>query len=84
MMRILKLVARVLDNGTIITRAKSPIGNGNIYYVEGGPEGKVQVIDTYLIPMHIIAACMAWELDTPTKGCNKDPKCEFRISNLTI
>lgn len=54
---------RHLANGTTIARARSPHGVGHVYYVDGGPEGVVQVIDTFMVGEAVIAACLAWELD---------------------
>jgi len=69
--------SRVLDNGYIIQQAKSPLGNGHVYYVKGGVEGMVQVIDTFMIPPSVISACLAWEMDHSKVECFKDPTCEF-------
>lgn len=63
---------RLLDNGTKITRYKSPLGKGHMYYADGGPEGMVLITDTYMIPPSTLMACIAWELDTP-KEHHKTP-----------
>lgn len=57
---------RKLSNGTIISREQSQLSpNHHVYYVEGGSEGHVLVVDTYLVDLSILMACAAWELDVP-------------------
>lgn len=60
-----KYETRTLDNGTIIRRYPSPVGEGYLYYTDGGPEGMVLIADTQLINISILSSCVAWELDKP-------------------
>lgn len=72
---------RVLSNGTHIVRYPSPIGNGYLYYTDGGPEGMVLIADTHLIDISILASCIAWELDKSKENSPlstpEDPKPIF-------
>ena len=57
---------RVLANKTELSRIPCPHDPAkHIYFVEGGKEGHVMVIDTYMSPLDIVLACAAWELDKP-------------------
>lgn len=65
---------RLMTDGTVISRAKSPHGVGHVYYVDGGPEGLVPVFDTYMNPLAVILACAAWETD-------KENLAEFKLND---
>lgn len=68
-----------MSNGTVITRARSPIGDGFIYYVDGGPGGMVQVTDTSMIDIPITMACLAWEMDVvPSEPVGPEPRYQFK------
>lgn len=54
---------RTLDNGLVISRSRSPFGTGHLYYISGGKEGDVLVADTHMVPLSVIAECIAWDLD---------------------
>ena len=62
---------RQLDNGAVIFRQRSPHGDGWIYFIDGGCEGLVQIMDTYMTPISIVSQCLAWELDSDKQGDNK-------------
>lgn len=70
---------RTLNSGTKITRYPSPLGKGHMYYTNGGPEGMVLIMDTYLIPVSVVSACLSWELDSEVQEppLIKTPKPEF-------
>lgn len=68
--------SRKLTDGTVLSRAKAPIGPGYVYYVDGGPGGLVQVVDTSMTPAWLVAACLEWEL-TPQHYQGPEPTLEF-------
>ena len=66
---------RSLNNGILITKVKSPQG-GDVYYADAGPEGKIMVWDTNLVPVSVLTACLAWHFDKD-EGKELKPHLDF-------
>lgn len=64
-----------LNNGIKLHVYKNPTG-GESWYADAGPEGKVLVWDSDMVPMCVLLFCAARHLDPPDAG-GKVPHLDF-------
>ena len=70
------LLKRVLNNGIVLSRMDVP--GGEVFFADAGPEGKVLVWDTRMIPPSVLLAALAWHFDREVKH----PAPEFNITGF--
>lgn len=74
---------RLLPNGQELLRAKSPTGNGYVYYMDS-VQGPAFLWDSASVPQSILNQCESWENDEEEYREPDTPALEFNKRGMRL